>query len=159
MVVLIALSVLTLHCSPALILLTYDTLIPKPLLLDILYPFYVYHAILLLEVAFRNPNSTHIVYPYIVAHWYLSRIGGLHEIVIVAFFFLLSSLTHHLDYILVVKIIVFIVLVSLFGYVFFLLFVVGAFLGVFVVLRVRFFENVGIYMDWSPFHSTSFDIT
>lgn len=97
MIVFIALRIFTFNCSPASILLAGKTFIFKSSFLDILNPFYAYHSILLFKIAFRHPDSTNIMHPNIMTSRYIRRICRFYEIVIVAFLFFLSPLSHNFN--------------------------------------------------------------
>lgn len=68
MIVFIALLVLAFNCSTASILLAGKAFASEPSMVDIFDPFDADHAVLLLEVALRNPNSADVVNPNVVTY-------------------------------------------------------------------------------------------
>jgi hypothetical protein len=116
-------------------------------------------AVLFLKIALRHPDCTNIVNPDIVASGNIIRVSRLDKVVIEALFFLFSLLSNHLDWLISGLLLLSLLSLDfLFDDVLFLLLVVGTFLGVFVVARIRLFEYVAIDVNRGSFHGSSFDI-
>jgi hypothetical protein len=131
MVVFIALNIFTFYSCSTSIFLTCKTLVFKSFLFNILYSFNTYNSILFLEIALRDPNSTYIMNPNVMASRNWRRISWFYEIVIVTLLLFFTFLSYHFYCSLI-----FLALHFLLYYIFLFLFIVRAFLWILVITRI-----------------------
>lgn len=122
MIIFTTFTVLTFDCCPTFGFLANKAFIFESLPINAINTFDANNSIFLLKVALRDPNCTDIVNPNIVAYWNIIGISAFDKIVVVI---LLFALFNHL----------------LRWLIFFLLLVIWAFLRIFIVCWICFFEN------------------
>ena len=126
------------YTSTSSCLLTNKTSLFESLFIYILNTFNVNKPILLFEVTLWNPYGTHIMHPYKMANWLISRICRFWKIIIIRL--LLLSCSGFLNILLFV-------------------FVIWTLFCKFMVLRVCILEERSIYVNWSSFKCSSFHRT
>lgn len=130
MVVFGTILIVTFDTSTCSNLSTSQTSLFKSSLVDVLHSFNINKPIFLFKVTLRNPNSTHVVHPNIMADRLVCWIRCLAKIIIIWFFLTFYSRPRWMNILLFV-------------------FIVWTFFCKLMIFGVCVFEERSIYMNWS----------